>query len=56
MTDVHLGFGTVEDVMRIYRVSRRYVYKIAWRDRWRRYTLDGKVRYHHGDVAKSLGR
>jgi hypothetical protein len=50
LTDPHPGYATVKDVARIYRVSTGYVYRLASAHHWRRYTIDGHVRYHRGDV------
>lgn len=55
-TTPHPGYVEAADVARIHRVSLGYVYKLANRDHWRRYTLDGHVRYHRDDVDKSLGK
>jgi hypothetical protein len=52
----HPGYVGAADVVRIHGVTLAYVYKMANRDHWRRYTLDGHVRYHRGDVDDSLGR
>ncbi len=56
MTEAHPGYMDAADVVRIHRVTIAYVYKLANRDRWRRYTMDGRVRYHRADVDKTLGR
>ena len=52
----HPGYATVADIARIYRVSVGYIYRLAHDHHWRRYTLDGLVRYHRDDVDDTLGR
>lgn len=54
--DGHPGYMTVRDVARIYGTTTAYVYKLANQKRWRRYTLDGRVRYHVDDVDEALGK
>lgn len=52
-----LGYGTVEDIITIYRVSRSYVYKMASLHKWGRYRHpDGGVRYRWEHVDDTLGR
>lgn len=50
-----LGYYTLAEIMRIYRVRRSYVYKLACLHRWGRYRHpDGGVRYRREDVDRSL--
>ena len=51
----HPGYITAADVVACYDVTIGYVYKLASVKGWRRYTLDGKVRYHLDDVDATLG-
>jgi hypothetical protein len=47
----HTGYARVDEVMRVYGVTTAAkVYRIAHRAGWRRYTLDGKVRYRRDQV------
>lgn len=46
----HPGYATARDVAFLHRTTIGYVYKLANRDHWRRYTIDGRVRYHRTDV------
>jgi hypothetical protein len=50
----HPGYATARDVARIYEVSVGYVYRLASAKHWRRYVLDGHVRYHRDDVDKTF--
>lgn len=50
-----LGYTTVADIMRIYGVTRGYVYRMASERHWGRYRHpDGTVRYRREDVADTL--
>lgn len=51
----HPGYITASDIVRDYKTTRAYVYKLASTRGWRRYRLDGQLRYHAGDVDDALG-
>lgn len=49
------GYGTVEQIMKRYGVSRAYVYKMASARRWGRYRHpEGGVRYRLEDADDTL--
>lgn len=49
------GYAAVEEIMRVYRVSRSFVYKKASQLNWGRYRHpDGTTRYRREDAAKAL--
>lgn len=52
--DEHPGYMTVRDVARIYKKSPANVYRLASIHGWRRYRLDGRIRYHADDVEETL--
>lgn len=47
---------SASDVARIFGWPLTRVYKLALRDEWGRYTLDGKVRYYLKDVQASYDK
>lgn len=56
LTDPHPGYVTVADLQSIYGLTRNRVYYLAMTHGWRRYTIDGQVRYHWDDVAEVLNQ
>lgn len=52
----HPGYASVAEVVRIYGLSAQAVYRHANRSGWRRFIIDGKVRYHRDDVFATLER
>jgi hypothetical protein len=53
-SDEHPGYMTVKDVARIYKTSVSNVYRLASLHQWRRYRLDGRIRYHADDVEHTM--
>jgi hypothetical protein len=49
-----MGYATVGEIRSTYRFSVGYIYRKASEAKWRRYTLDGRVRYHREDVADTF--
>lgn len=50
----HPGYATVHEIARIYGRTPAQIYRLGYKHNWRKYTLDGRVRYHRGDVDDTL--
>lgn len=53
-SEIHTGYVTAREVAGAFRITLSNVYRLASENRWRKYRLNGRVRYRWDDVDTTL--